>query len=440
MTITEKKLGKHLSIDSLYKLVKTSFDKIKESNASKKIISLSDVLMSGFSIFALKEPSLLSFDERRMVDQNLKSIFHINKIPSDTQIRKRLDPINPKKLQSLYKDVFRQLQRGKVLEKMQLLDGHYLLSLDGTEYYSSNKIHCNSCLEKKNKKTKKITYHHMMLGASIVHPDYKEVLPLSPEPIIKQDGEKKNDCERNAGKRFIKQLRKDHPHLKLIIIEDSLSSNAPHIKELQKNNLRYILNIKEGDHTYLFNHVKELYKNGSFTEHECKVKDIVHKFRYIKKVPLNGSNKDLLQNFIEYWEIGPKKTQHFSWVTDLNVTKGNVYTIMRGGRARWKIENETFNTLKNQGYNFEHNFGHGKKNLSVILANLMMIAFLVDQSQQLADELFRSVWKKLKTKKALWERIRGLFILLEFDSMKTIYKALLYGFKVNGFAILNNTS
>ena len=97
-------------------------------------------------------------------------------------------------------------------------------------------------------------------------------------------------------------------------------------------------------------------------------KESTHKFKCIEKVPLNESNKDLKVNFIEYWETTKKgKTLHFSWVTDLPVNKNNVYQLMRVTRSRWKIENETFNTLKNQGYHFEHNFGHGNKNLSTIL-------------------------------------------------------------------------
>jgi len=76
-----------------------------------------------------------------------------------------------------------------------------------------------------------------------VHPDSPVVIPLAPEPIIKQDGETKNDCERNAAKRFLARVRQDHPDLPLIIVEDALSSNAPHIRELQKHHLRFILGL-----------------------------------------------------------------------------------------------------------------------------------------------------------------------------------------------------
>jgi hypothetical protein len=88
-------------------------------------------------------------------------------------------------------------------------------------------------------------------------------------------------------------------------------------------------------------------------------------------VPLNESNAELRVNFIECWERDQDKVQHCSWVTALRLNKGTVYQLMRSGRARWKIENETFNTLKNQGYNFEHNFGHGYQHLSEAVRKLM---------------------------------------------------------------------
>jgi hypothetical protein len=122
-----------------------------------------------------------------------------------------------------------------------------------------------------------------------------------------------------------------------------------------------------------------------------------------------SSNPDVQVNFIEYWEIGADKVQHFSWVTDLRVSKRNVYHLMRGGRAGWNMENETCNTLKNQGYNFEHTYGHGTQNLSVGFATLMMLAFLVDQAQQLCCAVFQAVWAKLGSKRMLWERMRALF-------------------------------
>jgi len=434
---------KHLNADALFKALHNDFSNVSDHRQGVPEFSIADALMSGFAMFSLKDPSLLAFDERRGVDQNLMNIYKIEKPPCDTQMRKILDPIDPEELRSAFRGPIRQLQRGKILEGMVFMEGCYLLSLDGTGFFSSKKLKSEICLTKKNSKTGEVTYHLQMLGAAIVHPDFKEVIPLAPEFIVKQDGKTKNDCERNAAKRFFEKLRKDHPHLPLIITEDALSSNAPHIREAQKHNLHYILGVKEGDHSFLFDQVQMARSSTQMIEFEIVDEtnpEMVHRFSFLNQVPLNESNQELLVNFLEYWEVTPKKIQHFSWVTDFTVKKENAYQIMLGGRARWKIENETFNTLKNQGYHFEHNYGLGEQNLRLVFAMLMMLAFLIDQTQQLSCELFKAVWKKLKSKRALWERMRSLFKEFAFESMQMLYHAILYGVKFQPPIIMYDTT
>jgi hypothetical protein len=420
---------KHLSADALFRLVQSGFASLPDYRVGDTEIALADALMSAFAMFSLKAPSLLAFDKER-AEGNLHTIYGIERVPCDTHMREILDPVSPKLLRPVFRSVFRQLQRGKALEAMTFLDGHYLLALDGTEYFSSKTIHCASCLHKVHRHGS-ITYFHQILGAAIIHPDRRVVIPLMPEPIVRHDGTDKNDCERNAAKRFVAKLRQDHPHLKFIVTEDSLSSNAPHIETLHAHGLHYILGVKEGDHRSLFQQVQVAEHAGRVTSYERhdRAAGVVHRFRFVNDLPLNAAHTDVRVHFIEYWEVGDDKVQHFSWVTDLRVSKRNVYHLMRGGRARWKIENETFNTLKNQGYNFEHNYGHGEYNLSVVFAMLMMLAFLVDQTQQLCCALFQAVWTKLGSKRRLWERMRALFYDYAFTSMRQLFEALWYGFK-----------
>ena len=420
---------KHLSADALFALVRSGFATIPSPHRDQGDIALTDALMSAFAMFSLKAPSLLAFDKER-TEGNLHTIYGIARVPCDTHMREILDPIAPKWLRPVFRSVFRQLQRGKALEPMTFLDGHYLLALDGTEYFSSKTIHCASCLHRVHRNGA-ITYAHQMLGAAIIHPDQRAVIPLMPEPIANHDGTEKNDCERNAAKRFVTKLRQDHPHLKFILTEDSLSSNAPHIETLHHYDLHYILGVKEGDHPFLFQQVQAAEQAGRVTYYERhdRAAGVMHRFRFVNDVPLNASNVDVRVNVIEYWEISNAKVQHFSWVTDLRVSKRNVFHLMRGGRARWKIENETFNTLKNQGYHFEHNYGHGEQHLSVVFAVLMMLAFLVDQAQQLCCALFQAVWAKLGSKRLLWERIRALFYTYALASMRQLFEALFYGLK-----------
>lgn len=440
-----KAARKNLSGDGLFRMIRSNFEKIPDYRQEGKVeISIGDALMSGFAVFSIKEPSLLQF-ERTMEDEsvanNLKNIYNIGEVPSDTQMREIIDTVEPGTIKESFKDIFREIQRGKALEQFEFLDGYYLASMDGTGYFSSQKIHCDNCQEKVNKKTGEVTYSHAMLGIALVHPDKKQVIPLAPEPIMKQDGTKKNDCERNAAKRLLAQLRKDHPHLPLIITEDALSPNAPHIKDLQRYNMRFILGVKEGDHKFLFETVREQREAGEVEEFEIEQDEVIHRFSCINDVPLNESNQDVKVNFLEYWEIkGNGKIQHFSWVTDIRISRENAYNIMRGGRARWRIENETFNTLKNKGYHFEHNFGHGCQNLSVNFALLMMLAFLVDQTQEICCKLFQAALEKEGRKKYFWNKIRSLFSVLIFDSWEMLLNAIAFGFEVSGFKLLFNTS
>jgi len=332
------KARKLLSADALFGMLRTGFADIADHRPGDTDISLTDALMAAFAWFSLKSPSLLAFDKER-TEGNLHRVYGIERVPGDTAMREMLAPVEPASLRPLFTDIFRALQRGKALEEMVFVEGHYLLALDGTGYFSSQQIHCASCLAMHHRNGT-VTYHHQMLSAALVHPDKREVIPLMPEPIIKQDGADKNDCERNAAKRLIAKLRQDHPHLKVIVTEDSLSSNALHIETLHDYGCHYILGVKEGDHRYLFKQVQVAEQAGRVTDYERhdRAAEVVHRFRFVNDVPLNASRADVRVNVIEYWEIGQGTVQHFSWVTDLRVNKRNVYQLMRGGRARWKIE------------------------------------------------------------------------------------------------------
>ena len=198
---------------------------------------------------------------------------------------------------------------------------------------------------------------------------------------------------------------------------------------LRAHDIHYLLGVKEGDHACRFHQVAQAEQAGRVTyyEREDAATGAHHRFRFVSDMPLNASNADLRVNFIECWETLQGKVQHFSWVTDLRVNKGTVYRLMQGARARWRIENETFNTLKNQGYHFEHNFGHGYQHLSVVFAMLMMLAFLVDQVQQLCCPLFQAAWAKWGSKRLLWEKMRALFYDYALESMQQLFEVLLYG-------------
>jgi hypothetical protein len=419
-------MRKHLSAQGLLATVKKTFEKIKDeaSQSTTNKIKLVDCLMSGLAIFGLKYPSLLKFDNEKnspKIKKNLSSLYQVNEVPSDSYLRARLDSVCPSTLRLAYKKIFALLQRGKMLEQYQYLDGAYLLSVDGTGQYNSEKIHCEECCEKHHRNGR-VSYYHQMLGAVIVHPKQSVVIPLAPEPMTKQDGATKNDCERNASKRLLEHTRREHPHLKLIVVEDGLASNGPHIKLLQSLKMRFILGVKPDDHEFLFDWV---FHSRCDEYEEVDLKKVTHRYKYIHNVPLNDANFDLKIHFLEYWEIKPNgETLHFTWVTDIPMNPKNVGLIMRGARARWKVENETFNTLKNQGYNFEHNYGHGNKHLCSVFTMLMMLAFLIDQAQALCCTSFQAAKKRASTYRDLWEEMRILFQYFTWESWAAFYTAI----------------
>lgn len=418
-------IRKSLCADTLLKEVYRSFQKIPDPRrVADRGISFIDVLMSGLAVFSLKFPSLLKYDQNRhTLDHNLLTLYHINKPPSDTYMRERLDELDPLFLRPVFKKLFAKIQRGKCLEGFEFLDGYYLVALDGTGEFSSGTVCCPQCC-KKERKNGSVTYYHQMLGACIVHPNQANVIPFCPELIQNGDGSAKNDCERNAAKRFIEHFKREHPHLKVIILGDGLASNAPYIRLLEERKMKYLLGAKPGDHQSLFAALEA----SEMTQY-CEVSDergFFHQFRFLNDVALNKSNPDVRVNVLEYMQTDPKgKETVFSWVTNIHITQTNAFALMKGGRARWKIENETFNTLKNLGYNLEHNYGHGKQYLSTILCLLMLLAFLVDQIQGMSCSLFQAVKKRAGSFQFLWEKLRVLFEFVEWSSWESLYQFIL---------------
>ena len=431
------KLRKHFSKKHLLATVHDCFEEIEDPIVGRGY-TLSDYLMSGVAVFSLKFPSLLEFDTNaRNLDlpvfENLRTLFGVEKIPSDSGLRKRLDALNPHTLRPAFKKLFAKLQRGKVLEDYKYLDGHLLISVDGTGFFSSSSVSCDNCCQKHHRDGT-ITYYHQMLCGAIVSPDQKEVFPLVPEPIQNTDGSTKNDCERNASMRFFDDFRREHPHMKVIVLQDALAANAPHIKFLEGHKLPYILGAKPKGHKFLFQSMKD-----SPEVQHMEVKEVDgtrHRFEFLNDVPLNQSNQEVRVNVLRYQETKPgtkrnpnPKPKRFAWVTGIPLETSNLMKIMRAGRSRWKIENETFNTLKNQGYNFEHNFGHGHQHLSTVFGLLMMLAFLIDQIELRCYGLFNNALGKMVRLKYLREKIRTMFQEYVLESWEVMYNAIIQGYK-----------
>jgi len=422
-----KQTRKYFTQDELISRVRQSLiDSLKGqkiTEVSRSNFSNIDCLMSGLSLFSFKFPSLLKFDQARVglntLMKNLKTLFSLDNVPCDTYMRERLDEITPSVCRRSFCNLFTLLQRNKILDHYRFFGDHYLISVDGTGIFSSKNVHCQHCCTKKHRDGT-ITYHHQILAAALVHPDQKVVFPFAPEPIMKTDGAKKNDCERNALKRWVVDFRREHPHLKGIVLLDGLSANEPCISLLTGQSLSFIIVCKGKDHEYLMDWFKlgDKQDKPSFTE---TVKGVKHTYKYMKNVPLNDSKKSCRVTVVNFSETKGGKTTNWTWVTDLPVDLKNIREFVKGARARWKIENETFNTLKNQGYEFEHNFGHGEKYLHTVFAHLMLLAFFIDQCLQKVNKRFQEALKVMGSKKGLWQHMLSCLYLCEIPNFESFY-------------------
>lgn len=407
-------------------MLSEEFAQLQDHRRANSSYELADVLRSAFSMFSLKSPSLLAFKElTKQEEKNLKAIYHLQSVPSDTQMRTTLDPLSPAPLRTIFAKLFNKLSEAGVIKEYEYWKGQLLISIDGVEHFCSTKVHCTHCTTRAHRNGE-MSYHHSGLAAVLVHPDQEEVFTLDFEPVLNADGSQKNDCERNAAKRLCQDLRERYPDLKPILVEDALYANAPHLRQIIGYDWLFVLNVKPDSHESLEKQFAGRRASGQVKE--LRVTDPKwdkHCFAWTNDLCLCESAIDVSVNYLLYEHTDQRgKVTRWTWVTNIPLNARSVEPVMRAGRARWKIENETFNTLKNQGYHFEHNYGHGKQNLATILALLMFLAFTVDQMIQRCWRLFRQVRGGLRTKAKLWDMVRSLFKVQFFPTMDALYRQI----------------
>ena len=406
------KIKTHLSFTSLRKTLSSHCMKIEDPRQTKKVkYRLHDAILSGFACMYFQKPSLLSFQremESRIHSSNMKTLMGVHKIPEDDTLRTILDFVDSQEFRPVFKELISKLQRGKQLESYRVLGRFYYIPMDGMTFFSSRKIHCDRCLEYRHSEEEP-SCRHQALQAAIVCPGIKQVFPLMPEPIVKQDGVTKNDCEINAAKRFLQQQKVDFPQLPILYGGDGLYSKQPLIQDILGQGNHYLFVAKPKDHKYLFEWARELEPLSRYEYQDHKGR--THLYEWVNQVPLNAQETSIETNLLRYSlfteKNGKKKcTYQNTWVTDLPVSLENAQELVACGRARWKIENECFNTLKNQGYSLEHNYGHGELHLCNNFYILTLLAFFFHQILERTDLLYQTVRKKLVTLYGFWENIR----------------------------------
>jgi hypothetical protein len=389
-------------------------------------------------MFHLKDPSLhhyrLNYPER---EANLERVYGIEYLPSDSAMREAIDGIQPEALRACYKAPLQELEKQGITKEYLVLGRYQCLLFDGTEHYCSCSTACEHCLAKvhRNKKGEvtKTTYRHQALAGVMAHPSHKEVFPVACEPIVRQDGETKNDCEINAAKRLLPAVRELLPKAQysLLGVFDGLYPNGPMLRLLAECEMSFVIGIQEG---YVLLQVEKLKKDDALQIRQWTTEaGDTCIARWHNGLILNGQNPDVEVNYFgfEQFDRDGVRTYFNTWITDIEVVQDNMEELVRIGRSRWKVENETFNTLKNQNYHLEHFYGHGKKYLATNFMQLTFLAFLVDQIAQRFENAFQRALAYCKTKRRLWEKVRQVFDFLPCMSMNVIYRFIAKEIKVD---------
>jgi len=418
-----------LSIDGLVDLIHAQFEQIPDhrQGGPNTTYEIKDAALGAFAVFFTQSPSFLAH-QRKMKESkgrsNAESLFRIEQVPSTPQIRNLLDPVSPQAILPLYRTLFEGLAESGQLAQYRAVHDSLLVALDGTTYYSSQKISCPQCSQRQlnNEQT---LYSHQVVTAVVVHPDLPHVLPLEPAFIHPQDGSDKQDCEIAAAKRWLNGYGQHYASYNLTLLGDDLYAHQPLCEQLLQAKLNFIFVCKPDSHQTLYHWLDFLQAkpdedlptltcrqwNGRFAE--------IWTYRYINQVPLRAGEKALEVNWCELTitrQDDGQQLYHNAFVTNYLLDHDNVVAVVAAGRTRWKTENEGNNVLKNRGYHLEHNFGHGQQHLAATLLTLNLLAFFCHTILHLIDQRYQILRQHLRVRQTFFNDLRTLTRYLYFDS------------------------
>ena len=391
---------------------------------------MSDIGLAAFSMFFMQSPSFLSH-QRQLAQghgrSNCETLFGMSAIPCDNHIRAMLDPVAPARFNPLFDDALAALERSDGLKAFRRLGRHVLIALDGTEYFRSAKLHCQHC-STRARAGGKTEYFHSLLAATLVAPGHNRVVPLAPEFIVPQDGHDKQDCESRAARRWLERHAARHARLDPVYLGDDLYAHQPICAAVKAAKGHFLFVCKPDSHPTLMEYLTGIALAERRDRRKRGREWFVYRYRWLCDVPLRDGADAMTVNWlsIEITNAAGKITYRNSFVTDLPVDRDSVAELAACGRARWKIENESFNTLKTKGYNLEHNFGHGHDNLSAVLATLNLLAFAFHTVAELAEDLWRRAAQAQGRRTRFFEALRSITVFLLFPSWTDLLETLAF--------------
>lgn len=403
-----------------------------------KHYSLVDAALGAFAVFFTQSPSFLAYQrdmQARKGQNNAHTLFDLQAIPTDNQIRALLDPVSPALLVPLFHHGLATLAQAQQLAAFRSWQKRLLVVLDGTQYFSSQKISCSHC-STHHHATGPITYSHRMLTPVIVAPGQDKVIPLPPEFIVPQDGHDKQDCENAAAKRWLRQYAQYYRAYGITILGDDLYSNQPMCEVLVEEDVPFLLVCKPDSHPTLSEELarRELGHDLHHVTHRHHTPQglVLYTYRYAAQLPLRATADAVQVNWCELTITTEQGTHLYqnAFITQEPITRENVAQLVTAGRTRWKVENENNNTLKTKGYHLEHNFGHGKQQLASLLATFNIVAFLLHTLLDLLDAKYRLVRQTLVSRKTFFDDLRALTRYICFASWAHLLDFMLQGLEV----------
>jgi hypothetical protein len=430
-----------LTIPRLIKQLKRSFGQFPNRRTGQNAqYEMEDAGMGAFSVFFTQSPSFLAYQQemkRSKGRSNAGSLFEMQEVPSDNHIRSLLDPVAPDHVVPIFRAIFCRLDQAEVLKGMRSHGNMLLVAMDGTEYFSSKKIHCANCSQRELPKGT-INHFHGVFTPVIVQSGNEHVLALEPEFITPQDGREKQDCEIEAGKRWVGKHGDFYAQQGVTILGDDLFSHQPFCQALKDKKLHFVLVCKPDSHPALYEMVDFLAANravGTAQKRHWNGRygEIYH-YRFASKLPLRVDQNAIEVNWCELTvtrEDTGERLYRNAFITDFKVSKTTVEAIVRDGRARWKVENESNNVLKTKGYHLEHNFGHGSQYLASLLLTLNLLAFLFHTVLDLVDEKYRSIRQELRTRRRFFQDLETLLRYFYFASWEEVLTFMVKGLELN---------
>ena len=407
--------------------------------------SMADIALAAFSVFFTQCPSFLSFQrnmEQARARNNARSLFQVERIPTDNHIRQTLDSVAPEHLMALFDDLHRAFDELGLLPAMRAVQNTRLIALDATWYFSSQSknIHCPncSCIQHADGKT---THFHSAITPVIVSPGHAQVVPLRPEFIMPQDGHAKQDCEIAAAKRWLAAHATRYHTGNDTLLGDDLYAHQPFCRQVLLHGFHFLFTCKPASHPHLSQWVDALVPGRDLHSLTLRTKGKSnrwerHVHRWAHAVPLTDADDALKVNWcdVTVTDAAGKTIYHNAWITDRELTADNVAGWVSAGRARWKIENENNNVLKTKGYHLEHNFGHGKEHLSSLLATMNLLAFALHTFLELADADYQLIRTTVGARRTFFEHLRALTTYLPFENWERLMDFMMRGLEIGPHA------